>query len=257
MIKLKRIPHDQINTIGGNCKITAVTNKIILEYDSDPTNYNSGTSKLDIDDVYRHDNIKLKLKDIQKNKCAFCEVNLDSQHGEVEHFRPKKMYKQNPKDSGHYPGYYWLSYNWDNLLLSCITCNQKWKKNLFPIIHPDKRALNHTYNINREKPYFINPYKENPSDFIKFKGPLAEGIDKCKRGQLTIKYFNLNRAGSNGINSIYELRKGHFDKLYFNYESLKFIPVDDPLYNKIVQLIKNAKNHKEEYSAMVIDNFPI
>ena len=131
MIRLKRIPHDQINTHGGKCKITYVTDQIILEYSADPTNYNNGNYKLEINDVYKHDNIKLKLKDIQKNKCAFCEVNLDSQHGEIEHFRPKKMFKQNPEDSRHYPGYYWLSYNWDNLLLSCITCNQKWKKNLF------------------------------------------------------------------------------------------------------------------------------
>src|SRR5690606_23557942 len=103
----------------------------------------------------------------------------------------------------------------------------------------------------------INPYKENPSDFIKFKGPLAEGIDKCNRGKLTIKYFNLNRKEEKGINSIYELRKGLFDKLNVNHEALNIIPVNNPLYKKIVECIEKAKNHNEEYSAMVIDNFPI
>ena len=255
MIKLKKTPHDQINTYGGLCKITAETNKIIGDYNINPNEYNNGNLKLNIDSVYSHDNIKLKLKEIQKNKCAFCEVNLDSQHGEVEHFRPKKMYKQNPSDSGHYPGYFWLSYNWDNLLLSCINCNQKWKKNLFPIIHTEKRALNHTYNINREKPYFINPYKEKPSDFIMFDGPLAIGIDKCNRGKLTIKYFGLNRKGVGGINSIYELRNGLFDKLNVIRESLAFVPEDNSLHAKLIENIKTAKNQNEEYSAMVRDNF--
>jgi uncharacterized protein (TIGR02646 family) len=255
MIKLKRGPLDQINTSGGICKITDETQKIISQYISNNIDCHKGTFKLDINDVYKHSNIKSKLKEIQKNKCAFCEVNLDSQHGEVEHFRPKRMFKQNQEDSAHYPGYYWLSYNWENLLLSCITCNQKWKKNLFPIIHPDKRALNHNFDINKEKPFFINPYKENPSHFIKFNGPLAVGIDKGNRGKLTIKYFNLNRKGENRINSIFELRKGLFDKLNLNYESLAIIPLGSPLYKKIVECINKAKNPNEEYSAMVIDNF--
>lgn len=257
MIKLNRKPHDQINTYGGRCKITAETEKIIAQYNFSPADYASGASKLDIDDVYSHDNIKLKLKYIQKNKCAFCEVNLDSQHGEVEHFRPKRMYKQNPLDTEHFPGYYWLCYNWDNLLLSCIRCNQKWKKNLFPIMHTEKRAHNHSDNINKEKPFFINPYKEDPSLFIKFTGPLAEGIDKCNRGKLTIKYFKLNRNGEDGINSIFELRKGHFDRLYSIFESLNFIPKDNPLYKKSVENIEIAKRQNEEFSAMVRDNFTI
>lgn len=257
MIKLKRIPHDQINTYGGKCKITAETDRIVSDYESNPNDYNNGISKLDIDDVYSHANIKFKLKEIQKNKCAFCEINLDSQHGEVEHFRPKRFYKQNPLDSNHYPGYYWLSYNWDNLLLSCITCNQKWKKNLFPIKRPEKRAKNHNYIILRERPYFINPYIENPSNFIRFKGPMAEGIDKCNRGKITIKYFNLNRKGKGGINSIYELRKGHYDRLSVIHESLSFIPKNNPLYAKSIQNIETAKRKNEEFSAMVTDNFPI
>lgn len=257
MIKLKRIPHNQINTYGGKCRITAATDRIVSDYESNPNNYNNGTSKFIIDNVYSHDNIKLKLKEIQKNKCAFCEINLESQHGEVEHFRPKRMYKQNPKDSANYPGYYWLSYSWDNLLLSCITCNQKWKKNLFPIKRPEKRAKNHYYNILYERPYFINPYIEEPSNFIRFKGPMAEGVDKCNRGKITIKYFNLNRSGQGGINSIYELRKGHFDKLSVIYESLRFIPKSNPLYLKAIDNIIVAKRKNEEYSAMVKDNFPI
>jgi uncharacterized protein (TIGR02646 family) len=255
MIKLNRLPHDPIYTYGKRCKLTVETNKLLDSYNSNPINYNNGTLKFDINNVYHHDNIKIKLKTIQKNKCAFCEVNLDSQHGEVEHFRPKRLYKQNPEDIDHYPGYFWLSYDWDNLLLSCITCNQKWKKNLFPIKHPNRRAFDHRESILKEKPYFINPYKDNPSQFIKFYGPLATGIDKCNRGKVTIKYFNLNRKGEDGINSIFELRKGLFDKLLAIQESLIFVPTSDPLYLKLNENIQIAKNENEEYCAMVRDNF--
>lgn len=255
MIKLKRLPHDPIYTNGGACKIISETQKLLDAYALNPNDYNNGTLKLDINAVYRHDNIKEKLREIQKNKCAFCEVNLDSQHGEVEHFRPKKFSKQKPIGPEIYPGYYWLSYDWNNLLLSCITCNQKWKKNLFPLKDPNKRALNHSEEIKKEKPYFINPYVENPSNFIKFFGAEAKGIDKCNRGRVTIKYFNLNRKGENGINSIYELRNDHFTNLHLLSRTLSFIPTTDPLYAEIMANIQIAKKANEQYAAMVRDNF--
>ena len=86
---------------------------------------------------------------------------------------------------------------------------------------------------------------------------MAEGIDKCKRGQITIRYFNLNRKGEKGINSVYELRKGLFDKLNALRESLDFVPRENPLYDKLITNIITAKNQNEEYSAMVRDNFPL
>lgn len=255
MIKLKRLPHKPIHTYGQRCKLESETKKLIEAYELDPANYDDGTLKFSINDVYHHENIKTKLKEIQKNKCAFCEVNLDSQHGEVEHFRPKKFSKQNPSSAEIYPGYYWLSYDWNNLLLSCITCNQKWKKNLFPLKHPSNRAINYNDNLRIEKPYFINPYTENPANLIKFVGPEAIGIDKCNRGRITIKYFNLNRHGENGINSIYELRNDHYTKLKLLNEALGKISDADPLYNRILDNIASAKRPSEQYVAMVRDNF--
>lgn len=255
MIRLKRIPHDPIYTHGKKCKLAHETTEIITCYNTNPLAYNTGTLKLSIDSAYSHDNIKVKLKRIQKNKCAFCEENLHGQHGEVEHFRPKKFFKQNPSDKENYPGYFWLSYNWSNLLLACITCNQKWKKNLFPIKNPEKRAINHHYDVSKEKPYFINPYIEDPQNFIQFRGPLVIGIDKCNRGRVTIKYFNLNRTGETGINSIFEERKSLYDKLDAIKDSLSQISKSSPLYQKLIDNINNAKKANERFSAMVRDNF--
>ena len=39
------------------------------------------------------------------------------------------------------PGYFWLAYAWQNLFLACQLCNQRFKKNLFPLENPDERAF--------------------------------------------------------------------------------------------------------------------
>lgn len=57
---------------------------------------------------YKSKDIKTALADQYKSKCAFCEQKVEQFH--VEHFRPKA-------------DYYWLAFSWDNLLLSCPTCN--------------------------------------------------------------------------------------------------------------------------------------
>lgn len=71
------------------------------------------------DERYKTNDIKAALNDIYHGKCAFCETKSESMH--VEHFRPKRG------------GYYWLAYSWDNLLLSCPTCNTN-KSDDFPLI---------------------------------------------------------------------------------------------------------------------------
>lgn len=70
------------------------------------------------DERYKTDDIKSALDHIYHGKCAFCETKSESMH--VEHFRPKRG------------GYYWLAYSWDNLLLSCPTCNTN-KGDEFPL----------------------------------------------------------------------------------------------------------------------------
>jgi uncharacterized protein (TIGR02646 family) len=108
---------------------------------------------------YKLDDIKTSLKTIYNSKCAYCETSLEQLH--VDHYRPKRG------------GYYWLAYSWDNLLLSCPTCNRK-KGNDFPIAASSKVV----YDENRdtldqintlsaryddlEKPMLINP--ETASD---------------------------------------------------------------------------------------------
>jgi uncharacterized protein (TIGR02646 family) len=68
------------------------------------------------------------LFDAFLGKCAYCEVQfvLD-QTGDVEHFRPKAGVVDEHDQRVDHPGYYWLAYEWSNLLPSCSKCNRLTK----------------------------------------------------------------------------------------------------------------------------------
>ena len=91
------------------------------------------------------------LKHFFNDKCAYCETNVKEarQAGHAEHFRPKGgvKYKEEGRDTQttarvqdeqgqeiDHPGYFWLAYNWKNLVPACEACNTgRGKKNQFPV----------------------------------------------------------------------------------------------------------------------------
>jgi uncharacterized protein (TIGR02646 family) len=161
-------------------------------YSRDPIGHQSGTKKFDFDrTIYASPAVKQALVNAQHKKCCFCE-GLIGRDGDVEHFRPKAATRQAPENPLQYPGYYWLAYEWSNLYLACPACNQRHKKNLFPLQNPADRATDHKQNIDREQPLFIDPGKENPEDFIGFDGVMAFAIDDNPRGNATISALELN-----------------------------------------------------------------
>ncbi|CAA6812677.1 MAG: TIGR02646 family protein [uncultured Aureispira sp.] len=81
-------------------------------------------------DYYGATDVRDALADLYHNKCAYCESYDDE--FEVEHYRPKKGVTGIPRVK--HPGYYWLAYEWTNLLPACHDCNkQRNKGNRFPI----------------------------------------------------------------------------------------------------------------------------
>jgi hypothetical protein len=91
------------------------------------------------------------------------------------------------------PGYYWLAYDWDNLYLSCGSCNQRQKKNLFPLAAPTNRAQLHNNDITVEEPLFVNPGYEDPSQHIGFRGEVPYTIPGSIKGKTTIQMLKLDR----------------------------------------------------------------
>ncbi len=143
--------------------------------------------------IYAHKKVKKELIKLQHGKCCFCESEITSvSYGDVEHYRPKGGWIQDAEPLNT-PGYYWLSYDWDNLVLSCQICNQQFKQNYFPLADNNSRALNHTYRITNEDPLFIHPVNENPEDYIEFDKHEPKAINQNTRGAATIKKMGLDR----------------------------------------------------------------
>jgi len=144
-------------------------------------------------------------------KCAYCEGPIyEGQPGDIEHYRPKGgvteivtsvdakgKQKVEVKQVDH-PGYYWLCYEWTNLLPSCRDCNSPskaksggrliGKANFFPVegaraAAPGEEAL--------EKPLLINPVFDDPDLDIALD-PSGTYKALTPRGRTTIDLLGLN-----------------------------------------------------------------
>jgi uncharacterized protein (TIGR02646 family) len=150
-------------------------------------------SKLTIkSNIYAADDGKQVLKNMQHDKCCFCESKITHvAHGDVEHFRPKKAVLEDGQLKR--PGYYWLAYTWENLMFSCELCNRREKGNRFPI--DGTRAKTPEDNLEQEYPLFIDPAgPDDPEMLISFTDlGRAVAIDGNRRGQTTIRELGLNR----------------------------------------------------------------
>lgn len=149
-----------------------------------------------------------KLNDYYYEKCAYCESYCDA---EVEHYRPKGSVSE---DKNH-KGYYWLSYEWSNLLPACHDCNKTGSKGTqFPILgtrvyKPPFDEYNQldiaqlridSEILKNESPYLLHPELDNPEDFFTFqldlekRGIAIEGTDSpIGRGNQTKDIYKLNR----------------------------------------------------------------
>lgn len=128
-------------------------------------------------------------------KCAYCESSLTyTSYGELEHFRPRAGARGL---GGEYAPqhYWWLAYDWDNLLIACQLCNSKYKRDYFPVEDERRRAAAGVRGAGllREGALLINPCEENPADHLDF---LPDGAIRplTKRGEVTIKILGLDRA---------------------------------------------------------------
>jgi uncharacterized protein (TIGR02646 family) len=198
------------------------TDTLITRYNNGETEFKSA----DFDsNIYGHADVKTALITAQDGKCCFCESKITHiSYGDVEHFRPKAGWVQ-ANEALNKPGYYWLAYDWGNLLLSCQICNQRHKKNYFPLTDTTTRATSHNSNIALETTVFINPSNENPENYIRFNEELPVAIDNNLRAVETIQKLGLDRDILNEyrrqklslVRDIYKLAKGYPD----TYPALK------------------------------------
>lgn len=145
-----------------------------------------------------------ELERIYHGKCAYCESR--TRHVatlQVEHYRPCRKVAE---DDEH-EGYYWLGYEWSNLLLACPKCNgRSGKGNKFPIkgkrVYLPPTDSDGILDRNRchpkrpplcdEKPLLLNPETDEPAlHFVFDKHCKIIGI--TDRGKATIRICRLDR----------------------------------------------------------------
>ncbi|MNF73042.1 HNH endonuclease [compost metagenome] len=115
---------------------------------------------------YNHSDVKGALKVEAKHKCMYCESKVSHvSYEHIEHIKPKAKDK--------YPE---LTFEWGNLGLACPVCN-----------------MNKSDEYDPNLP-FLNPYVDNPNDYLFASGPYVFGKPGQGRGKLTEKYIKLNRV---------------------------------------------------------------
>lgn len=191
---------------------------------------------------YKVPDIKSKLDVIYNKKCAYCESGVEDRH--VEHYRPKSSY-------------YWLAYSWDNLLISCSTCNTKKGKKFeisgFKVTFRNK--LKRIFEINNlskkyddvEHPKLVNPEVFDAYPFLIFD--------------------NLGRISSININVNYTIDTCKLDRIELRDKRKKIIndfeeavkaeialhddPKDQYKATQVLfrDFVKKSKNKNEEFLA--------
>jgi uncharacterized protein (TIGR02646 family) len=152
----------------------AVNNLALVINTADPTHREKIARN-----IYANASVTARLLQIYNFKCAYCETY--ESEPEVEHYRPKKSVQNVP---GHL-GYYWLCYEWSNLLPACHDCNKRRSKGThFPIegvrvlvpallaagtINLAENRLTSTTLSVTEVPLLLNPEFPDFNPFIYFK----------------------------------------------------------------------------------------
>lgn len=112
---------------------------------------------------YRDPIIKEALKEDSFGKCIYCESKVTHVYpGDVEHLKPKSKFKE-------------LTFDWDNLGFVCSKCNNN---------------KSDYYEVDAE---IINPYIDDPDNFLTAIGERIYGRPGSTRGQITEIQLQLNR----------------------------------------------------------------
>ena len=153
---------------------------------------------------YYRDGCRPLLEVSYYHKCGLCETKVGAATvGRVDHYRPKKrvhglvMHK----------GYYWLGYEWSNLIFICDRCNNK-KFDHFPIEDESHRLSSppvlgngdidffsfvlDTAILQNERALILHPELDTPEKhFIFLPNGEIKGI--TNNGKTTIEKCGLNR----------------------------------------------------------------
>ncbi len=198
------------------------------------------------------------LENVFHGKCAYCESKVtDTENGDADHYRPKGQVSilSNEKhtkveiDGRIHPGYFWLAYNWQNLLPSCKLCNTAYKKDLFPIenqhVFDPQECFTCEELDKQESPLLLNPYrcgKYSPRHHLQF-GPHGRitARNGSKHGMASIKTYGLRRQ------SLKESRRKAQETAWYVYKGKVKTESDADAY------LSELMDGSNEYSIAIAD----
>ena len=122
-------------------------------------------------------------------KCGYCEIKIDNPDaGIADRYRPyngvrdKKEYFQDL--------YWWLTYEWTNLIFCCKECSQ-YKANYFPVT--GKRATSQSDDLSKERALILNPCIDFPDKHLLYSDRGAIHAE-TEKGAQTIELLRLDRT---------------------------------------------------------------
>jgi len=119
--------------------------------------------------IYACDSIASALMQSHDGRCAYCESQIDHiSPKHISHFRP--VWGAIEGSNLNRQAYYSLAYEQTNLVYACETCNEVYKGSQFPV--EGLRAPR--ISLMREQALLINPYQEDPRQYVRFNPITAE-----------------------------------------------------------------------------------
>jgi len=139
---------------------------------------------------------------MQGRVCIYCGADIDEAGIDVEHFRPKG----NVDDDETHGGYWWLAYEFSNYLLSCIICNQRNKRDSFPLLDGARRAVYaERHQLAGERRVLIDPTLDPIEQWLQVEWQIPAGklipnphlgAELAERVGRAIAFFRLNQKAA-------------------------------------------------------------
>lgn len=110
--------------------------------------------------------VREALADAQHGLCAYCGSPIEARWYDIEHFRPRSRY-------------WWLAWTWENLWVSCRTCQAKGSEfelepGSAPLAPPTVDDSKSAFETWRERPLLLDPAVDQPYEHLRVR-PDAQG----------------------------------------------------------------------------------
>ncbi|WP_445946276.1 hypothetical protein [Shewanella sp.] len=119
--------------------------------------------------LYANEALKNHFKQMSQGCCSFCESFLmPTSSGHISHYRPVQLLDlegvEHTNPNSECSPYFSQAYQQENLVYVCSGCDVTYKAGRFPVAG---ERFPHVA-LSTENALLVNPYQENPRDFIRF-----------------------------------------------------------------------------------------